>query len=81
MSNWIKDHEDYTRNKPIYHKIYGSEDYFWCGKFKSKRDSVLNHLKAVAKNMGYRYRVEKIEEMSKFAFMKTIRYNLWIRKK
>ena len=82
MSNIFESHYDNAKDKPSLHKRFGGEDYFWCGKYKDKRKGgILLHYAAIAGNMGYKYRIEKLSDISNMTFNKVTRYNLWCRRK
>jgi len=77
MGDFITGHEEYAKGKPTLHKRFNGEEYFWCGKHKSKRDvKIYAH---AAKARGYSYRIEKVREISRFTYEKVTRYNLWLR--
>jgi len=78
MANIISGYEDYAKGKPSLHKRFGGQEYFWCGKYKRKDHA--SHVAHVARNLGYRYRIEKVREVSVFTYEKVTRYNVWVRK-
>ena len=80
MTTHIDNYRENAKGHPSLHKKIGGEEFFWCGKYKRKA-GVLRHLTVVAGNTGYNYRVEKICDVSNLTLNKTIRYNLWCRKR
>lgn len=78
MGDFITGHEEYTKGKPALHKRFNGEEYFWAGKSRTKRD--VKPYAYHAKARGYRYRIEKIREVSRFTYEKETRYNLWLRR-
>jgi hypothetical protein len=76
--DFIEGHESYAKGKTSCHKRFNGEDYFWCGKHKTKWD--VKRYASSAKARGYRYRIERIREVSRFTYEKVTRYNLWLKK-
>ena len=74
----IRGYEEYSRSRSDTRRKFGGEMFFWCGVSKRKFDA--EHHAGTARQLGYRYRIQKERAYSPLKERMVTRYHLWLRR-